>query len=90
MGSPSALHPTFSSVISSATEDQFQHFEIETHKEEASTDQNLNSRVGISVDVQTILQDTEIKIAFTLKSTVPSLHANEATYVIRVQYSISS
>ena len=47
MGSPSALHPTFSSVISSATEDQFQHFEIETHKEEASTDQNLNSKVGL-------------------------------------------
>ena len=49
----------------------------------------LHPKVGISVDVQTILQDTEIKIAFTLKSTVPSLHANEATYVIRVQYSIS-
>ena len=45
MGSPSALHPTFSSV--KASEDQFQHFEIETHKEEASTDQNLNSRVGL-------------------------------------------
>ena len=40
---------------------------------------NLHSRVGISVDVQTILQDTEIKIAFTLKSTMPSLHVNEAT-----------
>ena len=49
MGSPSALHPTFSSVKASATEDQFQHFEIETHKEEASTDQNLNSKVGLII-----------------------------------------
>ena len=47
MGSPSALHPTFSSVKASATEDQFQHFEIETHKEEESTDQNLNPKVGL-------------------------------------------
>ena len=37
---------------------------------------NFHPKVGISVDVQTILQDTKIKIAFTLKSTAPSLHAN--------------
>ena len=47
MGSPSALHPTFSSVKASATEDQSQHFEIETYEEEASTDQNLNPKVGL-------------------------------------------